>query len=74
MLFQEAQTDWLASKNIFYNTRTNQISDNVNDLIDANHIEFHAEGLRNYLDYGYSVYGQTPIKEIRFLLPNTKYG
>lgn len=72
MLFQEAQTDWLASKNIFYNTRTNQISDNVNDLIDANHIEFHAEGLRNYLDYGYSVYGQTPIKEIRFLLPNTK--
>lgn len=72
MLLQEAQTDWLASKNIFYNTRTNLISDNINDLIDFGHIEFHREGLRNYLDYGYSVYGQTPINEIRFLSPNTK--
>lgn len=72
MLLQEAQTDWLASKNIFYNIRTNLISDNINDLIDLNHIDFHPEGLRNYLDYGYSVFGQTPLNEIRFLPPNTK--
>ena len=72
MLLREAQTDWLASKNIFYNIRTNLISDNINDLIDSEYIEFHPEGLCNYLDYGYSVFGQTPIAEIRFLLPNMK--
>ena len=72
MILEMAETDWLASKNIFYNTRTNQISDNINDLIDVNHIEFHPEGLCNYLDYGYSVFGQTPIKEIKVLPANCK--
>lgn len=72
MLLKEAKTDWLASKNIFYNTRTNQISDNINDLIEPEHIKFHPEGLCNYLDYGYSVYGQTILEDIRFLPPNSK--
>lgn len=72
MLLREAQTDWLASKNIFYNTRTQLISDNMNDLIDTNHMRFHPEGLCNYLDYGYSVFGQTPVEEIRLLPPNTR--
>lgn len=72
MLLQEAETDWFASKNIFYNIRTNQISDNINDLLDSGHITFHPEGLRNYLDYGYSVYCQTPVEEIRFLPSNSR--
>lgn len=72
MLLREACTDWQGSKNIFYNKKTQKISDNINDLIVVDDIEFNEEGLRNYLDYGYSVYGQTPIENICFLEPNTK--
>lgn len=71
MILQKASTDWLASRNIFYNTRTKQISDDINELIEPEYIEFHPEGLRNYLDYGYSVFGQTPLKDIKFLLANS---
>lgn len=70
MLLQEAQSDWLASKNIFYNTRSNKISDNINDLIESEDIEFDKEGLYNYLDYGYSAFGQTPLRNIKILEPN----
>lgn len=67
MFYEEYTTDWLNSRTIFYNIRTHCISDNINELIDPNHIVLHPEGLCNYLQYGYSVYGQTPIEEIRFL-------
>lgn len=72
MLLKEAATDWLASKNIFYNVKTNQISDNINDLIEPGNIGLHPEGLRNYLEHGFSAYGQTPITNIKFLPPNSK--
>ena len=72
MLLQEARTDWLGSQNIFYNTRTNQISNNMNDLLDDKHIDFHPEGLRNYLEYGYSVFGQTIIEDIKILPANSR--
>ncbi|SEA83472.1 hypothetical protein SAMN05216349_13414 [Oribacterium sp. KHPX15] len=67
MLLERAETDWIASRNIFYNTRSNLISDNINDLINPEHLDFHSEGLINYLDYGYSVYGQTPLADIKLL-------
>ncbi len=70
MLHKVAKTDWLGIRTIFYNTRTKLISDNINDLIDPNHIVIHAEGLRNYLEYGYCVFGQTPVEEIKILQPN----
>lgn len=72
MYLEEGETDWLGSRPIFYNTRTNRISDNINELIEDRDIEFHPEGLRNYLDYGYSVFEQTPLKNICFLPANCK--
>jgi hypothetical protein len=63
------ETDWLASRPVFYNEKTSQISHNINDVIDLNNIEFHPEGLNNYLDFGYSVFGQTPVKHVKFLPP-----
>lgn len=72
MLLTKAQTDCLASCNIFYNTRTNKIADNIHDVLDRNHIEFNAEGLRNYLDYGYSAFGQTFVEDIHILPANHK--
>lgn len=64
-------SDWLGSDPVFYNTSTGKISLNINDVIDIQNIEFHPEGLNNYLDYGYSVFGQTPLKDVKYLLPNS---
>ncbi|MCH7688917.1 MAG: hypothetical protein IH899_19955 [Planctomycetes bacterium] len=61
------QTDWLASNPVFFNEKTGAVSQNVNDVIDYSNVEFHPEGLRNYLDFGFSVFGQTPIRHVRFL-------
>lgn len=72
MFVREAVSDWLGSKKYFYNTRTNRISDNINDVIDYSHFSFHPEGLNNYLVYGYSVFGQTPVDEVKVLEPNMR--
>ena len=64
-------TDWLNSKPIFYNSYNNKYSHIMSDLIDKK-INFDREGLRNYFDYGYSVFQQTPIKEIKFLDSSSK--
>jgi len=61
------ETDWLASKPVFYNEKTNKVSYNINDVIDINNLEFHPEGLKNYLDFGYAVLGQTPVRHVKFL-------
>ena len=31
------------------------------------------EGLKNYLEFGYNVFGQTMIKDIKFMKPMGKY-
>jgi len=64
------KSDWLASDPIFYNEKSLEISHNINDVIDYANINFHPEGLANYLSWGYSVFGQTPIENVKFLLPN----
>jgi hypothetical protein len=61
------KTDWLASRPVFYNEKTLKISHNINDVIDFSNLEFHSEGFNNYLDFGYSVFGQTPVKYVKFL-------
>lgn len=64
-----AEADWIGFNSVFYNTRTGAFGENVNDLIAAADIEFHPEGLLNYLEFGYSVLGQTPLRNIRYLRP-----
>lgn len=61
------ETDWLASQPIFYNEKTGQASHNINDVIDYTNLELHPEGFNNYLDFGYSVLEQTPVKHVKFL-------
>lgn len=61
------QTDWLASNPVFYNEKTGKVSHNVNDVIDFDNIELDPEGFNNYLDFGYSVFEQTPVKYVKFL-------
>ena len=64
------KTDWLASNPVFYNENTKKASHNINDVIDFKNIVFHPEGLYNYIDFGYSVFEQTPLRGVKFLPPN----
>lgn len=61
------ETDWLGSHPVFYNENTGAVSHSINDVIDPGKCEFDGEGLRNYLDFGYSVLERTPVKGVRFL-------
>lgn len=64
------QTDWLASRSVFYHELTKKISTNINEVIDFESFEWDLEGLANYLEFGYVVFGQTPLKYVKFLPPN----
>ena len=67
MLLDKACTDWLGSTPVFYNEVTGAISHSINDVIDYGNIEIDPEGLRNYLRFGYSVFGHTMVKNVHFL-------
>lgn len=66
------ETDWLASTPVFYNEAKRTASHNINDVIDFDDFEFHTEGFNNFLDFGYSVFGQTPLRHIKFLLHSSR--
>lgn len=44
MLLDYAETDWLGSRPVFYNTKTGAISHNMNKVIDYSDFSFHSEG------------------------------
>ena len=41
-------------------------------MIDFDNIDFHPEGLNNYLDWGFSILEQTPLEIVKFLPPNAE--
>ena len=61
------ETDWLASQPVFYNEFTGKVSHKINEVIEFQNFEVHPEGFNNYLDFGYSILEQTPIKHVKFL-------
>ena len=67
MLLECATTDWLNTKPVFYNEKTGAISHNMTEVIDYSNFEFSPEGLRNYLKFGYTVYGQTMVNNVKCL-------
>ena len=71
MLLTKAATDWLNTKPVFYNEKTGAISYSMNEVIDYSDFSFSPEGLRNYLKFGYSVFGQTMVENVKFLCPNS---
>jgi hypothetical protein len=44
----------------------------MNDVIDYGDFAFHPEGLNNFLEFGFSVLGQTPVRDVKFLPPSSK--
>jgi asparagine synthetase B (glutamine-hydrolysing) len=61
------ETDWLASRPVFYNEKTGAASHNANDVIDFAEVELDPEGLNAYLGTGYSIFGRTPVRDVRLL-------
>ena len=61
------ESDWLASHPFFYNVRTGRASHNINDVIDLANLEFDPEGFNDYLDFGFSVFERTPLRDVRML-------
>lgn len=68
------EADWLASNPVFYNPKTGAADTDIWQVMPAvgGSLTFDAEGLYNYLDFGYSVFGQTPVAEVCFLPPSTR--
>lgn len=67
------ESDWLASKPFFYNEVTGKFSHVICDVIALENSEIHPEGLINYLDFGYSVFEQTPIKNVKMLRHSSRF-
>ena len=67
MLLEKASTDWLCTRPVFYNEKSGKISCDMNEVIDYDNLKFNAEGLRNYLKFGYTAFGQTMVEGVRCL-------
>lgn len=61
------ESDWLASRPLFYHEITGRYGHNINDVIDWSECELDPAGFNDYLDYGYSVFGHTPVRHVKFL-------
>jgi asparagine synthetase B (glutamine-hydrolysing) len=61
------ESDWLGSRPFFYNLRTGGASHNINEVIDLANLEFDPEGFNDYLDFGFSVFERTPLRDVRML-------
>jgi len=63
-----AKGNWVGYGTIFYNLKTGKYSKNINEVIDYRNLEIDQQGLAAYLDFGYSVFGRTPVQDVRYLL------
>jgi hypothetical protein len=64
--------DWLGLPTVYYRESDMVSSTNIWDLINPADIEFDPKGLSSYLRFGYSVFGSTPLRGIRFCQANEK--
>ncbi|TDS08440.1 asparagine synthetase B family protein [Sphingobacterium paludis] len=65
-----AKGNWVGYETIFYNELTGKHSTSMEEVIDYSRLQIDMKGLSAYLDYGYCVFGRTPIKQVKYLLPN----
>lgn len=59
--------DWLNTRPYFYNTKTLRVSNQIDDCIDFDNFEWDWAGLTDYLDFGFVVFGNTPIQNVKFI-------
>lgn len=64
-----AKGNWVGYATVFYHEKTGKYGTQINDVIDYSTLEIDHQGLAAYLDFGYSVFGHTPVKHVKYLLP-----
>ncbi|GHE46476.1 hypothetical protein [Sphingobacterium griseoflavum] len=65
-----AKGNWIGYDTVFYNLKNKKYSKEIDEVIDYANLEIDVEGLSAYLDYGYCVFGRTPVKNVHYLLPH----
>jgi asparagine synthetase B (glutamine-hydrolysing) len=65
------ETNWLGVDLVFYNAKNKKWNSNLNEVIDKDELRFSEEGLTNYLENGFVMYGLTPLEDVFYTLPNT---
>lgn len=65
------RTNWLGNNLVFYNEATGIFSNVFSDVLVDSELEIDREELNNFFKYGFSFYGKTPVKNVRYTLPNT---
>jgi hypothetical protein len=63
------ETDWLGTEPVYYNETTGAVSHSINDVVDFADLEFDPEGFNGFLDRGYSAFGLTPVRHVKYLAP-----
>ncbi|MEY4938628.1 MAG: hypothetical protein RIQ93_363 [Verrucomicrobiota bacterium] len=66
------ESDWLGTQPCFYNEKTGVSSACIHDVIDYRNLDFDADGLIDYLDFGFCAFGRTPVRHVRFVPPCTR--
>mgnify|MGYP000851514821 FL=1 len=61
------ESDCFSFSSFFYNLKTRKASHYINDVIDFGNLEINQQGLQDYMDFGYCVFGHTPVKDVYFL-------
>ena len=64
------QQDWLGSNPYFYSLKNGKHGLNIWEVIDKETFAFDNSGLNNFFNFGYSVFGSTPVKDVKFLEAN----
>lgn len=66
-------TDWLGSEPLFFDPKSGQVASSIQSLTPPriNREDLDEEGLANFLDFGYSVFGKTSLKGVQFLPANS---
>lgn len=62
--------DWLNRHPYFFNRKTLKASKYIYDVIDFEDFDWDFAGLTNYLDFGYVIWGNTPIKDVSYITAN----
>ncbi|TYR37746.1 hypothetical protein FXV77_00165 [Sphingobacterium phlebotomi] len=69
-MMETIKGNWVGCGTVFYHEKTGAVGASIEDVIDYANLEIDLKGLAAYLDYGYAVFGHTPVKYVKFLLPN----
>jgi len=62
--------DWLGIRPYFYNSKSGQHGCHLNEAFNLQNFELCTAGVSDFLTFGYSVFGSTPVQNVKFVPAN----